>query len=76
LAQVKGRNRVLFSERLNYDLYYVDHITFALDCRIALLTIKSVLFKSQDVIHGQDVTEVDDINLGKEINTGKKYHEY
>lgn len=68
LAQVKGRNHMKFSERLKNDVYYVDNLSFALDVRILLMTIKSVLFKSQDIVLGQTVDEVDDIGLGRSLD--------
>jgi sugar transferase EpsL len=37
-AQVKGRAAVAYEERFVLDVWYVDHISFWLDLRIALLT--------------------------------------
>jgi undecaprenyl phosphate N,N'-diacetylbacillosamine 1-phosphate transferase len=68
LAQVKGRNHMKFSERLVNDVYYVDNLSFGLDVRILFITIKSVLFKSQDIVLGQTVDEVDDIGLGRSLD--------
>ena len=42
-AQVNGRNTISWEQRFAYDLFYVDHQSFALDLRIALLTIRKVL---------------------------------
>jgi undecaprenyl phosphate N,N'-diacetylbacillosamine 1-phosphate transferase len=63
LAQVKGRNQMKFSERLINDVYYVDHLSFILDCKILYMTVKSVIFKSGTIINGQTVDDVDDIGL-------------
>jgi len=69
LAQVKGRNRMLFSERLKNDVYYVDHVSLLLDIKIILLTIRSVLFKSGNVINGQNVEAIDDIRLTRNLKS-------
>lgn len=42
-AQVHGRNHVLWEERFEYDAYYVEHLSLALDVKIVLMTIKNVL---------------------------------
>ena len=36
LAQVNGRNAISWDERFDYDVYYVDNVSFALDCKIFL----------------------------------------
>lgn len=68
LAQVKGRNQMKFSERFNNDVYYVEHLSFILDCKIIILTIKSVLFKSSTVVNGQTVDEVDDLGISRNLS--------
>ncbi|WP_250255047.1 sugar transferase [Chryseobacterium sp. Marseille-Q3244] len=68
LAQVKGRNQMKFSERFNNDVYYVDHVSLKLDLEIILMTIKSVLFKSSTIVHGQTVDEVDDLGISKNLS--------
>lgn len=67
LAQVKGRNNMKFSERFNNDVYYVDHLSFELDLKIILMTIKTIFFKSSDIINGQTVEEVDDLGISKNL---------
>jgi sugar transferase EpsL len=42
-AQVNGRNALSWEDRFRMDVWYVDHQSFGLDCRILLLTIWSVL---------------------------------
>lgn len=69
LNQVKGRNSLKFSERLQNDIYYVDNISFTLDLKILLLTVKTILFKSENVINGQTVDEVDDIGLSRNLSS-------
>lgn len=44
-AQVNGRNTILWVKKFEYDVWYVDHVSFMLDLKILLLTIKKVLIK-------------------------------
>jgi lipopolysaccharide/colanic/teichoic acid biosynthesis glycosyltransferase len=43
LAQVKGRNLLSWEERLELDVWYVDHWSFGLDLWILALTIASIV---------------------------------
>jgi lipopolysaccharide/colanic/teichoic acid biosynthesis glycosyltransferase len=54
-AQVNGRNTLDWPERFAYDVWYVDHISFALDIKILFLTIVKV-FKAEGVSSGTSVT--------------------
>jgi len=45
LAQIKGRNAIMWDERFAYDIEYVDNITFLTDLQIILATIKKVLLR-------------------------------
>lgn len=47
-AQIHGRNALAFTERFKYDVYYVDHLTFAFDVKIFFLTILKV-FKREGI---------------------------
>jgi lipopolysaccharide/colanic/teichoic acid biosynthesis glycosyltransferase len=42
-AQVNGRNCVKWNDRLELDAYYVEHISFMMDCNIIFKTIKNVI---------------------------------
>ena len=44
-AQVKGRNSLSWGEKFALDVWYVDHRSMLLDCKILLLTVVSVLKK-------------------------------
>lgn len=46
LAQIKGRNDLLWEERIQYDIEYVKEFTFGLDIAIILKTIL-LIFKKQ-----------------------------
>ena len=63
LAQIKGRNALLFSERLAYDIQYVDRAGFRLDLEILLRTLVCMLTLHLEDRAGQDVRIVDDLGL-------------
>ena len=42
-AQVNGRNALSWRKRFDFDVYYVDHISFILDTKIFFLTIWNIL---------------------------------
>lgn len=44
-AQVNGRNAISWQQKFEYDVWYVDHMSFLLDLKIFLLTIKKVFIK-------------------------------
>jgi len=43
LAQVMGRNAISWKEKFEYDVFYVDNLSFLLDIKIIFLTIVKVL---------------------------------
>lgn len=47
-AQVNGRNNVTWDQKLEMDVYYVEHLSFCMDIRVLVTTIKNVL-KTKDV---------------------------
>lgn len=52
-SQVHGRNALPWDKRLESDVWYVEHLSFCLDLKIALLTIKKVLFR-ENIISGEN----------------------
>lgn len=42
-AQCHGRNAISWQKKFEYDVWYVDHISFITDCRVILTTIKKVI---------------------------------
>lgn len=56
-AQVNGRNAISFTERLKYDVYYVDHCTFWMDAKIFFLTIYKVFKRDGISEEGQATSE-------------------
>ena len=47
-AQVNGRNLISWQQKFDYDIWYVENISFLLDCKIVFLTIKKV-FKREGI---------------------------
>jgi len=44
-AQVNGRNAISWNDKFKYDVWYVNNVSFLVDCRIFVLTLKKVLFR-------------------------------
>ncbi|MDD3701388.1 MAG: sugar transferase [Bacteroidales bacterium] len=56
-AQVNGRNAISWEQKFEYDVWYVDHISTLLDCKILLLTIKKVFMSEGINQKGQATTK-------------------
>ncbi len=52
LAQVHGRNALSWEEKFNWDLQYVDHITFAGDVKLLFETVYKTV-KRSDILVGK-----------------------
>ena len=55
LAQIHGRNAISWEEKFDWDVKYVDHVTFTGDCRILLATVKTV-FSHEGISSGTSAT--------------------
>ncbi len=55
-AQVNGRNTISWEQKFEYDVYYVENQSFALDFKIILKTIDKVINRS-------DINSSEDINM-------------
>ena len=55
LAQVHGRNSISWEEKFDWDIKYVDHITFLNDWKIIFETVRTVL-KREGITSGTSVT--------------------
>lgn len=53
LAQVNGRNNITWCKKFEYDVHYVDNVSFLMDVRILCKTIKKV-FTSADINAGEN----------------------
>ncbi|MFA7637448.1 MAG: sugar transferase [Monoglobales bacterium] len=54
LAQANGRNGLSWDKKFEYDIAYVENLTFAMDAKIFLKTIKVVLTRQNIGIRGED----------------------
>ena len=54
LAQVNGRNDLTWTEKIEYDLQYVDHFSLWLDVKILLRTVAVVLGSKGIEFHRED----------------------
>ena len=79
LSQVNGRNRISWRKRFEYDVYYVENISFLLDVKIFIDTIKVVL--SRKGIADVEETKVDEFGpyilyKGEKFRAFDKEREY
>ena len=56
-AQVNGRNAISWEKKFEFDTHYAKNLSFALDLKIALLTIKKVIKKDGVNKDGMATTE-------------------
>ena len=56
-AQVNGRNAIDWQQKFEYDVWYVDHISFALDFKILFKTILKVI-KSEGINNQGQATTI------------------
>jgi sugar transferase EpsL len=66
-AAIHGRNATTWAERLQQDVWYVDHRSFALDCRILLLTVVKVLRQEGISPEGRVTMTRFDEEVGKKV---------
>lgn len=66
-AQVNGRNLCKLSKKFEYDVWYVDHCSLAVDVRILWLTVVKVVRRSDVGDGAEDMAEVDDLGFMKGI---------
>ena len=52
-AQVHGRNALSWTRKFELDVWYVDHVSFLIDLKVLLLTIKNVLKRSDISYEGE-----------------------
>ena len=63
-AQVHGRNLCSWEEKFDYDIWYVDHVSFILDLQIIFLTVKAVL--KREGISSEDSATMEEFTGTKE----------
>ncbi|GGI56294.1 sugar transferase [Winogradskyella haliclonae] len=54
-AQVNGRNAISWQEKFNFDVWYVENVSFILDLKIFFLTVIKV-FKSEGINNAGEAT--------------------
>ncbi|OEK01620.1 UDP-galactose phosphate transferase [Roseivirga sp. 4D4] len=54
-AQVNGRNTISWEKKFEYDVWYVDHLSFGLDLKILLLTFLKV-FRTKEISSATSAT--------------------
>ena len=57
LAQVNGRNNISWEDKINYDLKYIDKITFINDFKIIMNTVLKVFKREGVSTEGMDTAE-------------------
>lgn len=57
LAQINGRNNMTWEQKLEYDLEYIENITFLGDVKIILKTVKKVFVRDGISAEGMDTAE-------------------
>ena len=61
-AQVNGRNTLSWDEKLALDVYYVENLSFLMDCKVLKKTIVNVLqHKDVNVVPGLRLGKLDDV---------------
>ena len=56
-AQVNGRNAVSWQQKFEYDVWYVDNLSFWLDVKILIKTIKKVIISEGIAVEGSSTVE-------------------
>ena len=60
LAQVNGRNAISWEDKLNWDLKYIEKVSFARDVEIIMSTVKKAFIK-QEGISQDDMATAEDL---------------
>ncbi len=56
-AQINGRNAISWQQKFEYDVWYVENVSFMLDLKILLLTVKKVFVSEGISQEGQATME-------------------
>lgn len=63
LAQAMGRNNIDIFQKINYDIEYTKNVTFKMDCKVIIETVKTVVSKAGAEIKQEGIQ--DEINMLK-----------
>ena len=67
-AQVNGRNTISWEDKFRYDVWYVDHVSFSLDVKTVLLTVKKVFCR--EGISSETAVTMEEFHGSKEAAHG------
>lgn len=59
LAQVKGRNAIIWEDKLDWDLKYIENISFLNDAKLVFETVKVAFIKAEGITDGENATALD-----------------
>ena len=59
LAQTKGRNAISWEEKLDWDLKYIERVTFWGDLKLVFATVKTAFIKAEGITDGENATALD-----------------
>ena len=59
LAQVSGRNAISWDRKLQYDLEYIEHVSFGRDLKILFKTVEKAFIKQEGITEEGSVTAAD-----------------
>lgn len=59
LAQVRGRNAITWEDKLEWDLKYIEKVTFWRDLKLVLETVKTAFIKAEGITDGENATALD-----------------
>ncbi len=59
-AQVNGRNAISWDRKFEYDVWYVDNMSFALDMRIIVMTVRKIFLR--EGINAADSATIEPFN--------------
>lgn len=68
-AQVHGRNLTKLSKKFEYDVWYVDHLSFGLDIKILWMTFLKVVKRSDVGLGAENMQEVDDLGFAERLKS-------
>lgn len=69
LAQVKGRNGISIFRKINYDLEYVNNMSFIQDLKLVFETVKAVFSKTNAEITEQGIKqEIQELRESREMS--------
>ena len=69
LAQINGRNGITWEERFDWDIKYIDNITFIGDVKIIFLTVWKAFVKEEGISAEGEAT------MGEFMGTSKEYEQ-